>query len=163
MKRIFVTVGTHEQQFDRLIKAVDKYTKQSDADVLMQIGYSTYIPKYCKWKRFLKFNEMEDNMRKADVVITHGGPSTFLQALSLGKVPIVVPRRAEFNEHINNHQVDFLKYLSDRLDQIVPVFDIKYLPDAIVRVECLMRDDEKKFETHNKVFCDELRRIIERL
>ena len=47
---IFVTVGTHEQPFNRLIKAVDELKRDGviTEDVVMQTGFSTYEPKYCK-------------------------------------------------------------------------------------------------------------------
>ena len=43
---IFVTVGTHEQPFNRLVKAIDKLKKDGviTEDVIMQTGYSTYEP-----------------------------------------------------------------------------------------------------------------------
>lgn len=43
---VFVTVGTHEQQFDRLVKAVDdlKADGTLDEPVYIQTGYSTYEP-----------------------------------------------------------------------------------------------------------------------
>ena len=47
---IFVTVGTHEQQFNRLIEYVDRLNL--DEDVFIQTGYSTYIPKNCRWNDF---------------------------------------------------------------------------------------------------------------
>ena len=49
---IFVTVGTHEQQFNRLIKEID-YLKQKKIiceEVFIQTGFSTYISEYC-WYR----------------------------------------------------------------------------------------------------------------
>ena len=51
---IFVTVGTHEQPFNRLVKAIDKLKKDGviTEDVIMQTGYSTYEPKYCKGSIF---------------------------------------------------------------------------------------------------------------
>lgn len=41
---IFVTVGTHEQQFNRLIKEVDrlKGTGAIDQEVFIQTGYSDF-------------------------------------------------------------------------------------------------------------------------
>lgn len=50
---------------------------------------------------------MNDSMDKSNIVISHGGPSTFMHALSLGKKTIVVPRLEKFHEHINNHQLIF--------------------------------------------------------
>ena len=49
---IFVTVGTHEQPFNRLIQKIDELVRDGEIedDVFMQIGYSTYEPKYTKWE-----------------------------------------------------------------------------------------------------------------
>lgn len=46
---IFVTVGTHEQPFNRLVEYMDrlKENKIIEEDVIIQIGYSTYEPQYC--------------------------------------------------------------------------------------------------------------------
>ena len=43
---IFVTVGTHEQQFNRLIKKIDQLKKDGHIkdDVFIQTGFSDYIP-----------------------------------------------------------------------------------------------------------------------
>ena len=45
---IFVTVGTHEQPFNRLIECVDNLKKDETIteEVVIQTGYSTYEPKY---------------------------------------------------------------------------------------------------------------------
>lgn len=75
---IFVTVGTHEQPFNRLIKAIDKLKSDGliTEPVFIQTGYSTYIPRMCKYKDFISMKEMNFYMQQADTVITHGGPST---------------------------------------------------------------------------------------
>ena len=45
---IFVTVGTHEQPFNRLIECVDqlKGSGKIEEDVVIQTGFSTYEPKH---------------------------------------------------------------------------------------------------------------------
>ena len=45
---IFVTVGTHEQPFDRLVKAVDELKRDGiiTEEVIMQTRFSIYEPKY---------------------------------------------------------------------------------------------------------------------
>ena len=107
---IFVTVGTHEQAFNRLIQEIDllKYNGKITEEVICQIGYSDYIPKYCKWEKMISYEEMINNVKEARIVITHGGPASFLLPLQYGKIPIVVPRQLKYNEHVNNHQLDFL-------------------------------------------------------
>ena len=51
---IFVTVGTHEQPFDRLVKYIDELVKVGEIkeEVVIQAGYSTYEPVHCKWRKF---------------------------------------------------------------------------------------------------------------
>ena len=131
---IFVTVGTHEQPFNRLIRKIDELKRDGiiKEEVIMQIGYSTYEPKYCKWFKLLPYSEMVKNVKDARIVITHGGPASFIMPLQIGKVPIVVPRQKEFDEHVNNHQVDFSKAVEERMGIILTVTDINKLEDIII-------------------------------
>lgn len=130
---IFVTVGTHEQPFNRLIRKIDELKRDGiiKEEVIMQIGYSTYEPKYCRWSKLLPYSEMVKNVKDARIVITHGGPASFIMPLQIGKVPIVVPRQKEFDEHVNNHQVDFSKAVEDRMGIIITVTDINKLEEMI--------------------------------
>ena len=100
---IFVTVGTHEQPFNRLVKKVDALVANGSIqeEVVMQTGFSTYKPEHCKWQKMMSFDEMQQNLKNARIVITHGGPSSFIEALQFGKVPIVVPRQEKFHEHVS--------------------------------------------------------------
>ena len=84
---IFVTVGTHEQPFNRLIGCMDELKGRNviQEEVIMQTGYSTYVPQYCQWKKMLSYDEMSENVRNARIVITHGGPASFFMPLQLGK------------------------------------------------------------------------------
>ena len=80
---IFVTVGTHEQQFDRLIRAIDELKVQGliDEDVVIQTGFSNYEPAHCRWHKLLPFEEMNRLVQQARIVVTHGGPSSFIMPL----------------------------------------------------------------------------------
>lgn len=160
---IFVTVGTHEQQFDRLVKAVDdlKANGTIDEPVYVQTGYSSYVPVHCEHSQFVPFGQMKDFMADADVVITHGGPSSFIEAMAAGKVPVVVPRRGDLDEHVNDHQADFVRIVAERQGGIVPVYDVAELPKAIECARAMSRGVE--FKSHNAEFCDELRRLIEEI
>ena len=160
---IFVTVGTHEQQFDRLVRAVDELRENGTIDepVYIQMGYCTYEPVHCEHSRFVPFRKMKEYMAEADVVITHGGPSSFIEAMAAGKVPVVVPRRGDLGEHVNDHQADFVRIVAERQGGIVPVYDVAELPRAIERARGLSRGVE--FKSHNAEFCEELRRLIEEL
>ena len=81
---IFVTVGTHEQQFNRLIEEIDRLKGNGTIkdEVIMQTGYCTYKPKYCKWSELLPYDQMLENVEKADIVITHGGTIKLYYAIT---------------------------------------------------------------------------------
>ena len=130
---IFVTVGTHEQPFNRLLKKIDELKKDGiiHEDVIMQTGFSTYEPKYCEWSKLIPYQQMIKNVEDARIVITHGGPASFIMPLQIGKVPIVVPRQRKFDEHVNDHQVEFARNVAERMGNIILVEDIEDLKSII--------------------------------
>lgn len=159
---IFVTVGTHEQPFNRLVKCIDDLKKDGtiSEEVIIQTGYSTYEPKYCKWQKFFPYQEMLQLVDKARIVITHGGPSSFIMPLQIGKTPIVVPRRHEFNEHVNNHQVSFVKAVADRMETIIVAEDMNKLGDAITNYEKIVNEMKSNLRNNNSFFNEELEKIV---
>lgn len=155
---IFVTVGTHEQPFNRLIKAVDDLVSDGTIkdEVIIQRGYSTYEPKHCKYYDLIPWEEMQCLNKEARIIITHGGPASFIDVLALGKTPIVVPRQSKFGEHVNDHQLEFAKQLKSRGENIIVVEDISNLLEVINN--CL--NSNSMFVSNNKLFNE---RIIENI
>ncbi|AVK62717.1 hypothetical protein C5Z26_00540 [Lactobacillus sp. CBA3606] len=158
---LFVTVGTHEQQFNRLVKYMDDYQKQHpDEEVVIQSGYSTYECNFAKSYDFISPQAMDEYMLKASVIITHGGPSSFLAALKHNKPVIVVPRMLKFEEHVNNHQVEFLRRLAPQYkDALFPVYEIDNLSDTIFRV-INKHSAINPVKWHNTEFNNELTKIV---
>jgi UDP-N-acetylglucosamine transferase subunit ALG13 len=132
---ILVTVGTHGQ-FDRLIKKVDDLVKEGKiTNVVAQIGYSTYIPKYIEnYFTFTELERMEKLIKRADIIITHAGIASLLLSMRLGKRTIVVPRLKKFKEHITDHQVQIVHQL-EREKRVLPVYNIDDLEKALVRIK----------------------------
>ncbi|MPQ37620.1 multidrug MFS transporter [Lactobacillus plantarum] len=116
---IFVTVGTHEQPFNRLLKVMDNYAATTSEKVLIQSGYSDYVTKYAQSIDFITANDMKKNIRDARIVITHGGPSSFMEVLENKKIPIVVPRLKKYAEHVNNHQFTFAEEFNKKYKDII--------------------------------------------
>lgn len=162
---IFVTVGTHEQSFDRLVKYIDKLKEEGviQEDVVIQTGFSTYEPKHCEWHKFLTYNQMKENVIKANIVITHGGPASFFMPLENGKIPIVVPRQYEYNEHVNNHQVEFVNEVSTRMGMIIPVINIDDLSEIIKNYDNITSSINHSMNSNNKNFNLEFNYIINEL
>lgn len=159
---IFVTVGTHEQPFNRLVESVDKLKKDGviEDEVIIQTGYSTYEPKYCKWQKLFPYQEMIKLVDEARIVITHGGPSSFIMPLQMGKTPIVVPRKLKFNEHVNDHQVSFSKAIAERMGTIIPVEDISKLGEVIKNYDEIVAKMGHGMSSNNEKFCKELENIV---
>ena len=117
---IFVTVGTHEQQFDRLVRCVDRLKAEGKIteEVMIQTGFSSYEPKACRWSKLCSYQEMNEYMDQARIVITHGGPSSIMMALQRGKIPIVVPRQKQYEEHVNDHVEEI-----DTLEKVITSYE----------------------------------------
>lgn len=159
---IFVTVGTHEQPFNRLIEYIDNLKRDGfiSEEVIMQTGYSTYEPKYCKWSKLLPYKEMVENVADARIVITHGGPASFIMPLQIGKTPIVVPRQKQFNEHVNDHQVEFAKAVAERMGTIILVNEINELKQIIENYDEAVDGMPSGMKNNNEAFNQGLETIV---
>lgn len=158
---VFVTVGTHEQSFNRLVEYMDKWAKAHDEEVIIQTGYSTYEPKNAKWSKLYPYQKMLEIIDQARIVITHGGPSSFIMPLQIGKTPIVVPRQYKYNEHVNDHQVKFAKEVERRMGTIVVVEDIEKLDGVIAQYDEMRK--EGKTISNNAKFNADLEKIVEEM
>lgn len=133
---IFVTVGTHEQSFDRLIREIDNLVEQKiiNEDVFIQNGYSNYIPKHCKYSKMISYDKMIELTKIARINITHGGPGSIFLPIQYNKKPIVVPRDPKFNEHVDQHQIDFATRMANE-NRVDIVLDISELKNKILDYE----------------------------
>lgn len=152
---IFVTVGTHTQSFDRLLHAVDDLagSRAIKEKVIAQIGNSAYEPRNFKWFRFTSFDELGKLYDGADVMITHGGAGSILNGLDRGKPVIAVPRLERYGEHVNDHQMDLVKFL-EKKRKIIAVYDVRDLVKAIAAAK-----KRGRLRTENKV-CAEIEKFL---
>lgn len=162
---IFVTVGTHEQPFDRLLKCIDKMVGSGKIKdkVIIQKGYTDYEPKHCESHQLISYDDMQKYIKEAEIVITHGGPASFIAPLSIGKIPIVVPRKKEFNEHVNNHQLDFCKAVEKRTKNIIVAETEDEIINSIINYKKIIKKLNSKNNSNNLNFCKNLQDEIERI
>jgi UDP-N-acetylglucosamine transferase subunit ALG13 len=115
---LLVTVGTDHHRFDRLVRWVDDWLVAAGGAgaplrCLMQTGTSAPPSSgAADWQPYLEFDALQAALRNAAAVVCHGGPGTILGARHLGAVPIVVPRRHQLGEHVDDHQVAFSRRLA---------------------------------------------------
>lgn len=130
---IFVTVGTHEQPFNRLLKAIDDYALEkgfAKSQIIVQKGFSKYTLNHVTSKEMYSAVEMDSFYNQADLIVSHGGPGSMFPAWLLGKPVIAVPRQKQFKEHVDDHQVEFCEFIEEK-GKVICVKDIGNLSMAI--------------------------------
>ena len=160
---IFVTIGTHEQSFNRLVEYMDKWAEKHDEKVIIQTGYSTCEPEHCEWKRSYPYQKILQMVSEARIVITHGGPSSFIIPLQSGNIPIVVPRKKQFHEHINDHQTEFSRHFAQRQGNIIVVENIDDLGNIIENYDNIILNMKNNIVSNNENFCKNLESIVNKL
>ena len=93
---ILVTVGTPQQPFDRLVKAMDDFAAQTGETVVIQAGTATYEPKHAEYFRWTTSQDMERLTRESRIVITQASAGAIILALKFGKPLIVLPRLSKY-------------------------------------------------------------------
>lgn len=115
--RIVVTVGTDHHPFDRLVGWIDTWAAaHPDVAVLLQRG-TTRRPVTAANVHavdLLAWDELTAAMAAADAVVAQGGPGGIMDARSVGHRPLVVARRHDLGEHVDDHQVRFTRWLAER-------------------------------------------------
>jgi UDP-N-acetylglucosamine transferase subunit ALG13 len=128
---IFVSTGTNEQPFDRLVRAAAALG--GDEPLLVQHGSSQVPHGRGDWRAFLTFEEMSEAMRTARAVVVHAGVGSVLLARRCGRTPIVVPRRVALGEAVDDHQVAFARRLADA-GLVILVEEERELPAALDQI-----------------------------
>ncbi len=103
---IYVTVGNHDQPFDRLIIAMDSIFRKLEEPAIMQTGVSGYAPGHAKSRNFFSYDTAEELIKTADIVVAHAGIGTMISARRWGTPLVVCPRRKMYSEHFNDHQME---------------------------------------------------------
>lgn len=103
---IFVTLGTQDKTFERLLKALDKAIDKGEIKekVIVQAGNTKYESKNMEIFDLISPDEFKELVNKCDILITHGGVGSILSAVKQGKKVIAAARLKKYNEHVNDHQ-----------------------------------------------------------
>ena len=113
---IFITVGSATYKFDRLFKTIDELCEEKIIDknsVYAQTGITEYKSKNYTCVEMIKNTDFYKKIEESDIIICHAGVGTIINSLTLGKKVIVFPRQKEFNEHVDNHQIEIASLFAD--------------------------------------------------
>lgn len=157
---VFVTVGTQDKPFKRLLDLVQKAIDDKLIDdVIVQAGYTSYESNDMKIYDLLSQDEYENYIKKCDLLITHGGVGNILTGFKYNKKIIAVPRLSEFGEHTNDHQRQIVNKFS--ADGYILKCDLNDDFNRILKESINFKP--KEYEFNNQNFCNRLMEEIEKL
>ena len=136
---IFVSVGTLEKPFNRLLQGVDIIAEKVNEEILVQTGHATYIPKKCKFFKYCSHEEMLAHINAASIVISHSGFGIIGNSIRLKKPMILVPREIKYGEAIDR-QYELAEYMASQNKSILCVRDVNQLPEAIDEIRNIRVD-----------------------
>ena len=146
---ILVTLGTNDESFERLLKAIDKEIEKGTIKdkVIVQAGCTKYESKNMEILDLVPREEFDKLIKECDLLITHGGVGSILTGINNGKKVIAVPRLAKYKEHGNDHQLQIVDNFSKK-KYILAVKDMNKLGKTIEKAKTFK---PQKFvsNTHN--------------
>ena len=120
----FVSIGNAKQSFSRLLKAVCVCANKLPQPVIVQYGHTLFNCESTINVDFMKMSDFQQHLNVSKVVNFHAGGGSVSNAIRAGKIPIILPRDANLDEHIDNHQVEFSQELSRMNKAVVLNSDI---------------------------------------
>ena len=131
---VLVMLGTQNNDFSRLLKEIDNLIDKNiiKGEVVVQAGYTKYESENMKIFDLIQKDKLLSLQQKADLIITHGGVGSIISSIEKGKKVIAVPRKHEYQEHVNNHQEEIVHTFNEK-GYIIGIEDVKDLENAIIR------------------------------
>ncbi|MBR2670078.1 MAG: hypothetical protein IKE36_09845 [Solobacterium sp.] len=129
---IFVTLGTNDKSFARLLQAVEDCVHKGiiQDKVVVQAGYTKYTSDCMEIFDYIERDHFASLIKEADLVIAHGGAGSLMTALKEHKKVLGAARLERYGEHVNDHQVQLLEAFDEK-GYILYVKDLEPLPEYI--------------------------------
>lgn len=155
---IFVTLGTQDKPFTRLLDAIEKAIIDGliTDEVVVQAGFTKFKSNNMKIFDLIGQDDFASYMKQSDLLITHGGVGSIITGLNLGKRVIAAPRLAQYGEHVNDHQLQIIKCFEQK-KYILPLYEFEKLGDVLHEVKNFIPE---KFESNKGNFIELISRLI---
>lgn len=156
---IFVTLGTQDKSFHRLLEVIQKLIDEKiiDEEVIVQAGSTKFSSKQMKIFDFVDMHSFNDYMGKCDVLITHGGVGSIINGLNQNKKVIAIARLEKYGEHENDHQVQIINEFKKN-GHILGCNDVCELQEEYLKVNDFKSEP---YTSNNLLFCKLIHNLIE--
>ena len=152
---IFITLGTQDKPFTRLLDKVESLLKEKKIKtrVVVQAGCTKYKSKFMEIFELLPMDEFEKMMDSCELLITHGGVGSIVTGLKKNKKVLAVARLKKYGEHTNDHQLQIIEEFSKK-GYILPINDLDDLENILNQVD---KFKPKKYKSNT----DHMVKIVE--
>lgn len=110
--RVFVSVGTDHHPFDRLVGWAERWAAAHPDDVVVVQHGTTRPPEGIEHAELYRRDDMRSQIERADAVVISCGPGGVMDVRDCGRRPVVVARRSDLGEHVDDHQRSFARHLA---------------------------------------------------
>ena len=104
----------------------------------------------------IKPNVMEEYITMSNIVITHAGVGTIMECINKNKEIIVLPRKEEYGENVNNHQEEIANEM-EKKGLLKKVDTYEQLKNSVIEI---IKNNEgknkKNYISNNEKFNDML-------
>ena len=127
LRKVVVSLGTirgysFRRLVDRLLTIIDP-----DVEVIWQVGSTDVSDLPIDARTEIPTSELIDEIKSADALVAHAGTGIALTAFLAGVSPVLVPREAAHDEHVDDHQLQTAELLGNaglavfrRVDELMP-------------------------------------------
>lgn len=133
---IFVVLGTWEMPFRRPLIEIDAAARAGllTEPIVVQCGKTEYSSPHMQLIPFYKKLDLERMYDDARLIICQAGVGSIMLGLHKRKKVIAIARLSEFDEHIDDHQLEILEVFSGS-GAVIPWAGIGDLPTVLTRSE----------------------------
>lgn len=151
---ILVTLGTQKQEFTRLLEYIEN--SGINDEIIVQAGYTKFESTKMKMFDFITYDEMQRLIKKASLIITHGGTGSIITGLKSNKKIIACARLNKYGEHVDDHQTQIVDIFYDE-KYILKIDEIENLKDVYIYSK---KFKPKKFKSNTDKFVENIKKLI---
>lgn len=130
---IFVTVGSAPHDFTRLVKMMDEIANEISEEVVIQKGFTQFVPNTARWFDFVSYDEAVKYFQSAKVIVGHSSAGPIMLARRFNRPLIIFPRDGGLKEHVDSHQIETAKAMEGSSKMIEVVYHERELLEAVQR------------------------------